>query len=531
MIRSGRWTAWALPALCLVAPMTAIGIEAFREGRSIETLLDPAIHGLLVNTLALAALATLFAVVVGFPLGFAIGAYAFPLRSFVVAAAFVPLLVPHHIHTIGWMRWIGRQGWITTRLAEDGIALDVRAAWIPYVWPGPAWILAMALFPLVALPVADALRRIDRESAAAARIAGGTRAALTAVYMPAAKAVLPGAAALVFALAAGAYAVPSLLDTPVLVQRLFFTFSQRSQGEGALLALPLFVSAAVAASLLGDPSWRRGTLGGAARAVRLPGGPWMTCAALVPVLLGVGVPMAGLIGKLVEESRRTGEGLAAFQLVWARTAASFGNGLLFATLAGLVLLVAAWPLARRFAARPGGASERGLTALIAMPPVLLGVGTILFWKETDGVPVIGGLYRDGLILVVLALAGRFLPIVVRVLRDGFLGLDPSAEEAARLAGASSAKRFRMISLPMMASTLGVAWTAAMTLALVELDTTLLTYPPGMETVQVRIFNMVHYARDAEVSALCLLATALGLLPVVIHALITSGEEERHGHGA
>jgi hypothetical protein len=46
MTTPGRWTAWALPALCLLAPMAAIGVEAFREGRAFETLLDPAIHGL-----------------------------------------------------------------------------------------------------------------------------------------------------------------------------------------------------------------------------------------------------------------------------------------------------------------------------------------------------------------------------------------------------------------------------------------------------------------------------------------------------
>jgi ABC-type Fe3+ transport system permease subunit len=75
---------------------------------------------------------------------------------------------------------------------------------------------------------------------------------------------------------------------------------------------------------------------------------------------------------------------------------------------------------------------------------------------------------------------------------------------------------------MMGSTLGLAWVAGMTLALVELDVTLLTYPPGMETAQVRIFNMVHYARDAEVSALCLLVTALGLLPAIFHVLLSGG---------
>ena len=67
--------------------------------------------------------------------------------------------------------------------------------------------------------------------------------------------------------------------------------------------------------------------------------------------------------------------------------------------------------------------------------------------------------------------------------------------------------------------LGVGALLAYVLCLTELDATIVTYPPSYETVQVRIFNMVHYFRDEEVAALCLIVVGLALLPVAVFALL------------
>ena len=47
----------------------------------------------------------------------------------------------------------------------------------------------------------------------------------------------------------------------------------------------------------------------------------------------------------------------------------------------------------------------------------------------------------------------------------------------------------------------------------------MTYPANYETVQVRIFNMVHYFRDEEVAALCLLVVGMALVPVALFAIL------------
>ena len=98
------------------------------------------------------------------------------------------------------------------------------------------------------------------------------------------------------------------------------------------------------------------------------------------------------------------------------------------------------------------------------------------------------------------------------------------DDAARLAGAGPWRRAWGVLRPLQSgAVLGVA-ALCYVLCFTELDATLMTYPPELRTVQIRIFNMVHYSRDEEVAALCLLSVAAALVPpLFIAALRRSGE--------
>ena len=43
-------------------------------------------------------------------------------------------------------------------------------------------------------------------------------------------------------------------------------------------------------------------------------------------------------------------------------------------------------------------------------------------------------------------------------------------------------------------------------------------PPDWSTVQIRIFNMIHFARDEEVAALCVMLIAAVVLPALVYVL-------------
>ena len=52
-----------------------------------------------------------------------------------------------------------------------------------------------------------------------------------------------------------------------------------------------------------------------------------------------------------------------------------------------------------------------------------------------------------------------------------------------------------------------AWFVAVSLAAGELTTSILLVPPGVNTLAIRIFGLVHYGVEDRLAALCLWSTA------------------------
>ena len=58
------------------------------------------------------------------------------------------------------------------------------------------------------------------------------------------------------------------------------------------------------------------------------------------------------------------------------------------------------------------------------------------------------------------------------------------------------------------------------LSLGELPAAMIVNPGRFQTAQVRIFNMIHFARDEEVAALCVIVILLALVPLTLFALLS-----------
>jgi iron(III) transport system permease protein len=108
---------------------------------------------------------------------------------------------------------------------------------------------------------------------------------------------------------------------------------------------------------------------------------------------------------------------------------------------------------------------------------------------------------------------------VRLFKNGFQALDPDEENAARLCGHGWLARTLFVELPRMGGVLVAAGVVAYVLCFTELAATLMVIPEGSQSVQIRVFNMIHYRAVGEVAALCVLVTLLAALPVIFLALI------------
>jgi iron(III) transport system permease protein len=534
------------------------------------------VAGLLANSVFLALFTAVIALLLGLPLALLLGLGNWRGRRFLAWLCVLPLLIPPHIHTIAWTRVVGDQGWFSNWYAEVfGTALKLRAslgdagtdAFLGRIYPGPTWIMACSYFPLVTLSVLAGLRSLDAGAVEAGRLFGGRRGALRSVILPLiAPRVLTGAA-LVFILALSTYPVVSLLDTPTLIQRVFFTLSQAygNQAAAAVLGLPLVIVAGIVIIGLARIE-AKVTPGGTQGSVRLTaekGGGWMSLAAVVVLLaLTLGIPLGSLVAE-AGPLDLTGEHVDNYQSVFQRVDRAFVGSFVMTFAGVLALLLASWPMGRALARRGGTAVESVGLGSLALPPELIGVCTLLLWSQAAGGEVtllflvvtaallaLPALFRrprglglatwgalagalvalglwlhasdttrtiqsTGITMVVLVYLARFLPVTARMMRNGFQAMDPAEVDAARMVGHGGLSRSFHIELPRMTGAVGASALMAYVLCFTELPATLLTIRPGWQSVQLRIFNMVHYQSIGEVAALCILVVLVAAVPLII----------------
>jgi iron(III) transport system permease protein len=187
--------------------------------------------------------------------------------------------------------------------------------------------------------------------------------------------------------------------------------------------------------------------------------------------------------------------------------------------AGLIVALLGVAVARAvLAAGPrAGALLLGLALLpLAVPGVLYAVGVLRVWHHPAN-PLGETLYRSPLLLV-LAMAGRFLPLGVLAARALLLRQDPAPAWAARLMVPGVLRRWYGVELALLAPATGLACALGYLLSLRELDVVSLV-PAGNGTLLHQLYSMVHIQSDDTTALLCLLLFALVLVPAAAARLL------------
>jgi len=180
--------------------------------------------------------------------------------------------------------------------------------------------------------------------------------------------------------------------------------------------------------------------------------------------------------------------------------ASVGNSLLAAG-AGATIIAAVGVVLGRAIARgqPWGAALDAVAVLgFVTPAAVLGVGLIAVWNH----PATSAVYGT-LAIVVLGYVARYAAIGARTIAVAITQGSPHLEEAAQAFGASYVRRLLGIVVPVHARGVVAAWVLALVFCLRDLETTILFYPPGRETLPVRIFTLEANGPPAVVAALAL----------------------------
>jgi putative spermidine/putrescine transport system permease protein len=180
----------------------------FTAGAYATVLGDPWYWGIFLRTGWIALLSTVICIAVGVPEAYILSRMQAPWRSIFLLAILAPLLVSVVVRAFGWSLVLGPAGFVNRFFEAVGIG-SVRMLYTPV-----AVVVALVhvMLPFMVIPVWTSLQKLDpMVENAALSLGAGRFTVLRRVVLPQ---VLPGVLSgglIVFALSAGALAIPGLL--------------------------------------------------------------------------------------------------------------------------------------------------------------------------------------------------------------------------------------------------------------------------------------------------------------------------------
>jgi len=491
---------FALAALCLLSvallPLLALLAQLLGSARlpQLAALLGSLrLLDLLARSLGLALATTALALLVGVPLGVLLGRTDVRGRHLVFWLHAFPLFLPPFLVALGWFQLLGRD-------APWGSALGARLLFSPI---GVVLVQGLVFSPVVTSLTVLGLRGVDPSLEDAARVVAPPGRVMRRVLLPLARPAIAFAALVVFALSLSELGVPSLLRVRTYPAAVFtrLASARYAPGEAVALVLPLLAVALLLLWLERRVIGRRSfaSLGARGTAPR----PLALGRARELVSLGVWAFVAlGLLplAALAWEARRGG--LAAIEQ-WA--GASPWQSLVVGALSASVITALGLVLGTRLARRQRWSASLDALSVLAfvMPAAVLSLGLVATFHHRATHFV----YATTAIMV-LGMVARYSIFGVRTLAASVSQSPPELEQAAAVAGAGYLRRMLRVVLPMHARAVLAAWLLAMVFTLRDLDTLVSFYPPGRETLPIRIFTLEANGPAPALAALATLHVAL-----------------------
>jgi iron(III) transport system permease protein len=122
------------------------------------------------------------------------------------------------------------------------------------------------------------------------------------------------------------------------------------------------------------------------------------------------------------------------------------------------------------------------------------------------------MYDQSILAPWLALVIRSLPLATLVVWQALRTIPQEMLESGAVDGAGPLRRLWSIALPCRLSAVALAWVVALAVALGDLGASILVVPPGVTTVSIRVFGLLHAGQEPEVAGICL--ALIGLLAAV-----------------
>lgn len=477
-------------ALMVLAPLAQTLVSALRVGsqRAAILLFRPLVGELLLNTLALTAVATAASVLIGTTLAWVVERTDLPARQLWGALTAMPLAIPAFITSYAWL---------SISPALQGFA-------------GAALVQTSAYYPLVYLPVAAALRGLDPTLEETSRSLGHRPwRCFRRVVLPQLRPALLGGMLLIVLHTFTEFGAFALLRYRTFTTEIFAEYQASFDSSGA--ALLSFGLILLCFGTLSGEYWLRGgaryaRLGRLTRRAplcyALRGKKLVVLGGLsLLVLLSIGVPVGTVLYWLTRHgSAATTPAEASFASLTTATFSSLG----FALAAAVLAVFLAFPVAFLAVRCPGplvSLIERSAYLAQGMPGIVIALALVSLT-----VHALHPLYQTVALLVV-AYGILFLPLALVSVRAALAQAQPALEETARSLGLGPGAVLLRVILPLARPGIGAAATLVFIAVVTELTTTLLLAPIGTETLAMRVWadtSTLAFAAAAPYAALMLL---------------------------
>ncbi len=485
------------------------------------------------NTVWLAGTVATASVALGAPLAFLLGRTDVRGRNLLAILLLTLLFTPLYLQAAAWEAGFGLQGWFTSMVGGP-VLLEG--------WRGAIAVHTFAAIPWVTLIVGVGLRLAEPELEEEALLDGTPGQVFWHVTLRRAASAVAAAFLWVAISTAGEMTVTDLFQIRTYAEEIYTEFALGDSPTSAPwnLVPNLIATVWVIAAGLMLVSWLipsdRHTTQRKIRPFRL--GRWRWPASILAatmVALLVGGPIGGLVAKTGIVVTRGAGGLdrswsaeqcAAMVLESPQRFAreffwSSIIGVLAATAAVVIGLGLAW------SARRGG--RRAVPAwmvialTLALPGPLIGLGLIAVFSAADW-PWLTWLYDRSIAAVTIAQAVRALPLCTLVLWYALRTVPEEHLDSATLEGASALTRFFRIALPQRWPAVAAAWLVGLAIAWGELSASILVVPPGVTTLPIQIFGLIHYGVDDRVAGVSLAVIAIfAALAVLLAALARAAD--------
>jgi putrescine transport system permease protein len=150
-------------------------------------------------------------------------------------------------------------------------------------------------------------------------------------------------------------------------------------------------------------------------------------------------------------------------------------------------------------------------APLVMPEVITGLSMLLLFVAVS--------FDRGFWTVVIAHTTMAMCFVAVIVQSRLVDFDMSLEEAAMDLGASPARTFVAVTLPLIMPAIAASWMLAFALSLDDLVIASFTTGPGATTLPIRIYSEVRLGVSPEMNAVCSIMIGVVGIAVIAASLL------------